>query len=116
MSVFGVILVRIFPAFCRIRTEYGVSPYSVQMRQNAGKMRTRITSNANTFYAVTVLKTLNITGNLDGGVGFCKAKLHYSCFLGSFFLIFANASGFKNQCKRCILKLLRTIFEISYEN
>ena len=39
MSVFGVILVRIFPAFSRIRTEYGeilrISPYSVRMRENA---------------------------------------------------------------------------------
>ena len=52
MSVFGVFLVRIFPAFSRIRTEYGVSPYSVRMRENAGKMRTRITPNTDTFYAV----------------------------------------------------------------
>ena len=40
-SVFGVILVRIFPAFSRIQTEYGeirlISPYSVRMRGNAGK-------------------------------------------------------------------------------
>ena len=38
MSVFEVILVRIFPAFSRIRTEYGkirsISPYSVQMWEN----------------------------------------------------------------------------------
>ena len=38
MSLFGVILVRIFPAFSRIRTEYGeirrISPYSVRMRKN----------------------------------------------------------------------------------
>ena len=90
MSVFGVILVGIFHAFSRIRTEYGeirsirsITPktdtfylewctlkysffffylmwftlkyskyYSVQMRENAGKMRTRITSNTDTFYAV----------------------------------------------------------------
>ena len=39
VSVFGVILVRIFPALSRIRTEYGeiwsISPYSVRMRENA---------------------------------------------------------------------------------
>ena len=56
MSVFGVILVRIFPAFSRIETEYTeilrISPYSVQMQENAGKMRTRITPNTDTFYAV----------------------------------------------------------------
>ena len=38
MSVFGVILVRIFPTFSRIWTEYGetpsISPYSVQMEEN----------------------------------------------------------------------------------
>ena len=41
MPVFGVILVRIFPAFSRIRTEYGeilrIAQYSVRMRENAGK-------------------------------------------------------------------------------
>ena len=40
MSVFGVILVRIFLAFSRIQTEYGeilrISPY---LSPNAGKMR-----------------------------------------------------------------------------
>ena len=56
MPVFGVILVRIFPAFSRIRTEYGeilrISPYALQMRENAGNMQTRITPNTDTFYAV----------------------------------------------------------------
>ena len=60
VSVFRVILVHIFQAFSRIRTEYGeirrtsISPYSVQMRENAGKMRTRITLNTDTFHAVTI--------------------------------------------------------------
>ena len=44
------------PHFSCIRTEYGVtlriSPYSVRMRENVGKMRTRITQNTDTFYAV----------------------------------------------------------------
>ena len=51
--VYGVILVRIFPAFSLIRTKYGeilcISPYSVRMRENAGKMLTRITPNMDTF-------------------------------------------------------------------
>ena len=55
--VFGVILVPIFLTFTRIWTEYGgilrISPYSVQMRQNAGKMRTRRTQNTDTYYAVS---------------------------------------------------------------
>ena len=55
-SVFRVILVRIFPAFSCFRIEYGeirsISPYSVRMRGNAGKMRTRKTPNKDTFYAV----------------------------------------------------------------
>ena len=55
-SVFGVILVRIFHAFSRIRTENGAilrtSPYSVQMRENEGKMRTRTTPNTDAFYVV----------------------------------------------------------------
>ena len=60
VSVFRVILVRIFPAFSHIRTEYGeiISPYSVRMRENVGKMWTRITPNTDTFYAVLWLKTL----------------------------------------------------------
>ena len=50
VPVCGFILVRIFPAFSHIWTEYGI--YSVRMRENAGKMRTRITPNTDTFYAV----------------------------------------------------------------
>ena len=49
MSILGVILVRMFPALLRIRTEYveilRISPFPVRMREKAGKMRTRITSN-----------------------------------------------------------------------
>ena len=56
MPVFVVILVLIFPTFSRIRTEYGeilrIYPYSLRMRENAGKIRTRITPNTDTFYAV----------------------------------------------------------------
>ena len=54
--LFGVILVRIFPTFSRIRAEYGeirsISPYLVRMRENAEKMWTRITPNTEAFYAV----------------------------------------------------------------
>ena len=56
MSVFGIILVRIFPAFSLILTEFRellrISPYSTRMRENAGKIQTRITSNTETFYAL----------------------------------------------------------------
>ena len=45
-------------AFPSIRNEYGeirsISPYSVWMRENAGKMLTRITPNMDTFYTVVV--------------------------------------------------------------
>ena len=58
-NIIEVILVRIFPAFFRSWAEYGeilsISPYSVQMRENAGKMRTRITPNTGSFYAVWLL-------------------------------------------------------------
>ena len=47
MSAFRVILVCIFPAFPHIRTEYGEI-----LGENAGKMRTRITPNTDTFYAM----------------------------------------------------------------
>ena len=57
MSVFEVILVRIFPALSRVRTEYGeirsICPNSVRMRENAEKMWTIITPNTDTFYAVS---------------------------------------------------------------
>ena len=56
MSVFGVILVHIFPLFSRIRTEYGeivrISSYSVQMGQNTGKTWTKITPNTDTYLFV----------------------------------------------------------------
>ena len=61
VSIFGVILVHIFPAFPRIRTgtEYGkiqsISPYSVWMWENVGKMRTRITPNIDTFHSVVFM-------------------------------------------------------------
>ena len=46
----------IFPGFSRIRTEYGeiirISLYLVRMRENPGKIRTRITPNKNSFYTV----------------------------------------------------------------
>ena len=65
MFVFEVILVRIFPGFSRIRTEYGekfrISPYSVRMRENAGKIRTRITQNMDSFYTVNELFSDNDT-------------------------------------------------------
>ena len=41
-----------FSAFSCIRTEYSISPYSVRMPENTGKMRTRITPNTDIFYAV----------------------------------------------------------------
>ena len=56
--MFEVILVLIFPIFPHIRSEYGeisISLYSVRMRENVGKMWTRITLNMDTFYAVNNL-------------------------------------------------------------
>ena len=78
MFVFGVIIVRIFPTFSRIRTDCIFphscwirrdTPYSVQMRGNAGKMRTRITPNTDTFYAVflNILKVVTSSYLLNGG-------------------------------------------------
>ena len=70
MSVFRVILVRIFPAFSRIRTEYGeilrISPYSVRMRENAGKVRTTVTPNMEIFYAVNSWEKRRTDGQTDG--------------------------------------------------
>ena len=53
-SYSGLYFVRIFPHSDWIRrdTEQIISPYSVWMRENAGKMRTRITSNKDSYYAV----------------------------------------------------------------
>ena len=42
---------RIFPHSDRIRRD-SISPYSVLMRKNPGKTRTRITPNTDSFYAV----------------------------------------------------------------
>ena len=47
-----------FRGFSRIRSEYGeiwsISPYSVRIRENPEKMRTRITPNTESFYAVWI--------------------------------------------------------------
>ena len=51
MSVFGVILVHVFPAFPLIQTEYG-EIRSIRIQSERGKMRTRITLNTDTFYTV----------------------------------------------------------------
>ena len=65
VSVFEVILVRIFPGFSRIWTEYGerrsISLYSVRIWKNAGKMRTRITPNTDSFYAVMFVSYLFVS-------------------------------------------------------
>ena len=45
-----------------MRRDAYVSRYSVQMRENAGEMRTRITPNMNTFYAMR--KVLSTTHSL----------------------------------------------------
>ena len=59
-----------FSRIFRIQTEYGeillISPCSVRMRENAGKMRTRITPNMDIFYAVNsvnntaIIKIFNV--------------------------------------------------------
>ena len=45
---------KVFPAFSSIWIEYreklSISPYSVRIRENTGKMRTRITPNMDTLY------------------------------------------------------------------
>ena len=51
-SVFGVILVSIFPAFSRIRTEYGEIIVSLRIQSECGKIVTRITPSMDYFYAV----------------------------------------------------------------
>ena len=66
-------MVRIFPTFSRIWTEYGeilcISPYSVRMRENAGKMQTRITPNRDTFYAVCIAEAFS-EPRLTSTIGF----------------------------------------------
>ena len=51
VSVFGVILVHIFPALGLNAGRYGVS---LRIQSECGKMRIRITPNTGTFYAVNV--------------------------------------------------------------
>ena len=57
VPVFGVILVRVFPAFSRIPTEYGEirSTKYLRIQSERQKMReNRITPNKDTFYAVVL--------------------------------------------------------------
>ena len=82
VSVFGVILVSIFRVFSRIRTEYGeirsISPYSVQMRKTAGKMRTRITLNKSSFYASLLILRKSYGCIMDYTVSRTKANKYCS--------------------------------------
>ena len=59
VSVFGVILVCIFPGFSHFRTEYreirSIYLYLVGMHENVGNMWTGITANTNNFYTVLEL-------------------------------------------------------------
>ena len=52
-SYSGPHFLRIFSYSDSIR----ISPYSVLMQENPGKMRTRITPNADSFYAVNIIKS-----------------------------------------------------------
>ena len=45
-----------------------ISPYSVQMRKNVGKMRTRITPNTDTFYAVSRSRILAKRSKKHGNI------------------------------------------------
>ena len=49
---FGPHFSRIFSHSDRIRRILCISPHSVRMQEDAGKMRTRVTPNTDTFYAV----------------------------------------------------------------
>ena len=57
-----------FPAFGLNTERYGVigsiSPYSVRTRENAGKMRTRITPNTDSLYAVLVSLAFLVNFNI----------------------------------------------------
>ena len=84
MSVFGVILVRIFPAFSRILTEYdeirSIFPYLVRMQENAGKMLTRITPVTNIFYVVYISRSNSLSWN----VWFQYKWYIYKCFVDTY--------------------------------
>ena len=80
MSVFRVILVHTFPACSRIRSEYreiqSISPYSLRMLENAGKMRTRITLNTDSRHAVVL--------NIYSSAIFTTISIitkHYNCII-----------------------------------
>ena len=75
VSVFGVILVRfsrIFPHSDWIR----IDTYSIRMRENAGKMRSRITPNTGNFYVV-----FNVSfGLIDHNISHTNAVfLEFTC-------------------------------------
>ena len=65
--------------FSHIRTEYGeilrMSPYSVRMRENLGRMQTRITPNTDTFYAVSYISYRDSSTTLVEAV--FKQQKHY---------------------------------------
>ena len=55
-----------FPAF-----SLSISPYSVRMRENPGKMRTRTTPNTSSFYAVGIICLELINSSVTGTKPIC---------------------------------------------
>ena len=67
-------------AFFRIGTEYGETPYSVPMRENAGKMRTRITPNTDTFYALNLINVPTRYKNFDNPTSIYLILTNHLCY------------------------------------
>ena len=82
MSIFGVILVHIFPAFSHIWTQYGeilrICPYSVRMRENVAKMRKIIIPNMDIFYAVHICSSSILTSYMYQGKMIKKISINQS--------------------------------------
>ena len=86
--------------FARIWTEHGeilrISPYSVQMRENLGKMRTRITPNTDSFYPVDDAYKLrnNLVSSLEESLLLCFSTFSRAKRLYHFF-VFCLISNFE---------------------
>ena len=87
LSIFGVILVRIFPPFSRIRAEYGeilpIFLYSVQMSENVGKVPTRITPNTDTFYVELILNMEHLVSANDDVIKNCQILIQTKFYNGT---------------------------------
>ena len=109
-----------FLAFGLNTERYLISPYSVQMRENSGKMSTRITPNTDTFYAVLNYRVLKVSKKrnalccISSSMSLEKGRTVMKAFIESQFnycplIWILHSRTLKNKINRIYERALRTV-------